>query len=151
MKTYSYTEAMEFFEKLPHFVPPADSGKKPADFFSLDADNALLEKLGNPHMDLKYIHVAGTNGKGSTSAFIATILQEANYKVGCFTSPFLYAYNEMFKVNGIDISDQDFASIFSIVKPCYDELAADGIYPSEYEILTVMSFLYFKEMGITYI
>ncbi|SDH79810.1 dihydrofolate synthase / folylpolyglutamate synthase [Pseudobutyrivibrio sp. 49] len=146
MREYSYEEAIEFFKNLPHFVPPANNGGGIKNFLSLDAENALLEKIGNPQMDLKYIHVAGTNGKGSTSAFIATILQEANYKVGCFTSPFLYAYNEMYKVNGEDISDEDFARIFNIVKPYYDELAADGIYPSEYEILTVMSFLYFKDM-----
>lgn len=147
MREYSYEEAIEFFKNLPHFVPPASGSGGMKEFFSLDAENALLEKLGNPHMDLKYIHVAGTNGKGSTSAFIATILQEANYKVGCFTSPFLYAYNEMYKINGQDISSDDFARIFNIVKPYYDELAHEKIYPSEYEILTVMSFVYFKEMG----
>ncbi len=145
MKNYSYEEAIEFFKNLPHFVPPANFKGVIKDFFSLDAENALLEKLGNPHMDLKYIHVAGTNGKGSTSAFIATILKEANYKVGCFTSPFLFTYNEMFKVNGTDISDDEFARIFSLVKPSYDELYSEGISPSEYEILTVMSFIYFKE------
>ncbi|CBK74922.1 folylpolyglutamate synthase/dihydrofolate synthase [Butyrivibrio fibrisolvens 16/4] len=147
MKNYSYEEAIEFFKNLPHFVPPANFKGVMKDFFSLDAENALLEKLGNPHMDLKYNHVAGTNGKGSTSAFIATILKEANYKVGCFTSPFLFTYNEMFKVNGTDISDDEFARIFSLVKPSYDELYAEGISPSEYEILTVMSFIYFKEKG----
>lgn len=147
MKNYSYEEAIEFFKNLPHFVPPANFKGVMKDFFSLDAENALLEKLGNPHMDLKYIHVAGTNGKGSTSAFIATILKEANYKVGCFTSPFLFTYNEMFKVNGTDISDDEFARIFSLVKTFYDELYAEGISPSEYEILTVMSFIYFKEKG----
>ncbi|QFJ55986.1 bifunctional folylpolyglutamate synthase/dihydrofolate synthase [Pseudobutyrivibrio xylanivorans] len=137
----------EFLKNLPHFVPPKSGGKRAADFFSLDAELALLKKLGNPHQDLKYIHVAGTNGKGSTSAFIASILKEAGLKVGLFTSPFLYAYNEMFRVNGNDISDEDFNRIFSCIKPAYDQLASEGIYPSEYEILTVMSFLYFKEMG----
>ncbi|SHI45491.1 bifunctional folylpolyglutamate synthase/dihydrofolate synthase [Pseudobutyrivibrio xylanivorans] len=146
MREYSYEEAIEFFKNLPHFVPPVNNCGGTKSLFSLDAENALLEKLDNPHMDLKYIHVAGTNGKGSTSAFIATILKEANYKVGCFTSPFLFAYNEMYKVNGQDISNEEFARIFSIVKPYYDQLASDGIYPSEYEILTVMSFLYFKDM-----
>ena len=146
MKNYSYKEAIKFFENLPHFAPPTDYEGRLTDYFSLDAENALLEKLGNPHMDLKYVHVTGTNGKGSTSTFIATILQEANYKVGCFTSPFLYAHNEMYKVNGEDISNEDFAELFSAVKPAYDELAAEEIFPSEYEIYTAMSFLYFKKM-----
>ncbi|SDB12683.1 dihydrofolate synthase / folylpolyglutamate synthase [Pseudobutyrivibrio sp. YE44] len=146
-KDYSYTEAIEFFRNLPHFNPPKEPGKKTSDLFSLDAELALLEKLDNPHESLKYIHVAGTNGKGSTSAFIASILKEANIKVGLFTSPFLYAYNEMFRVNGEQISDVEFAGLFSRVKPAYEQLALAGIYPSEYEILTVMAFMYFKELG----
>lgn len=139
--------AFEFLKNLPHFAPPAEKGKKASDLFSLDAELALLEALGEPHKDLKYIHVAGTNGKGSTSAYIASILKEAGLKVGLFTSPFLYAYNEMFKVNGADISDEAFQRIFSKVKPAYDTLTKKGIYPSEYEILTVMAFIYFEEVG----
>ncbi len=145
-KDYSYNEAIDFFMNLPHFVPPK-ALKKSSDMFSLDAELALLKKLDNPHQDLKYIHVAGTNGKGSTSAFIASILKEAKIKVGLFTSPFLYSYNEMFRVNGEPISDLEFAKCFSRVKPAYDQLTALGIFPSEYEILTVMAFIYFKEMG----
>ncbi len=138
--------AFEFLQNLPHFVPPATEGKT-SDFFSLDAELALLRLLGDPHMDLKFIHVAGTNGKGSTSAYIASILKEAGLKVGLFTSPFLYAYNEMFKVSGADISDEDFQRIFELIKPSYDKLAGEGVFPSEYEILTVMAFCYFKEIG----
>lgn len=138
--------AFEFLKNLQHFVPPATGVKKASDLFSLDAELALLNKLNNPQNDLKYIHVAGTNGKGSTSSYIASILKEAGLKVGLFTSPFLYAYNEMFKIDGVDISDVDFQRIFSIVEPAYDELVNENIVPSEYEILTVMSFLYFKEM-----
>ena len=147
MKNYSYEEAISFFKNLPHFNPPKNTGAPLKEFFSLDAELALLERLGNPQKDLQYIHVAGTNGKGSTANYIATILMEAEVKSGCFTSPFLYSYNEMFKVDGIEISDEDFARIFSIVRHEYDYLAAEGIYPSEYEILTSMAFCYFKEAG----
>lgn len=144
MKKHSYSEAISFFEELPHFTPPKNTGVSLKDMFSLDAELALLEKLNNPHMDLKYVHVAGTNGKGSTVAYISSVLDKAWLKVGTFASPFLYRYNEMFVVNGVEISDEDFADLFSQVKPAYDELAAEGIHPSEYEILTVMGFLYFK-------
>jgi len=146
MKKYSYLEAISFFEELPHFAPPINTGVPLKDMFSLDAEQALLEKLGNPHNDLKYVHVAGTNGKGSTVAYISSVLDKAGIKVGTFASPFLFRYNEMFVVNGKEISDDEFAKIFSEVKPAYDELASKGIYPSEYEILTVMGFVYFKEM-----
>ena len=145
MKKYSYQEAISFFEELPHFKPPKNTGAPLKDMFSLDAELALLKKLNNPHMDLEYIHVAGTNGKGSTVAYISSILNESKLKIGTFASPFLHRYNELFVVNGKEITDKDFATIFGEVKPAYDELAAKGIFPSEYEILTVMGFLYFKK------
>ena len=145
MQKYNYKEAISFFEELPHFEPPKDCANPKKDFFSLDAELSLLEKLGNPQHDLSYVHVAGTNGKGSTVAYITSILMEAGMTVGTFASPFLYRYNELFKINNVDIPDEEFARIFSMVKPAYDELTKENIYPSEYEILTVMSFLYFRE------
>ncbi|SEA83765.1 dihydrofolate synthase / folylpolyglutamate synthase [Pseudobutyrivibrio sp. ACV-2] len=144
MKNYTYEEAIIFFKNMPHFVPPSGGGAK-KDFFSLDAELALLEKLNRPQDKLKYVHIAGTNGKGSTTAYLANILKEASVVTGAFTSPFLYRYNEMFKINGVDILDEDFAKIFSIVKPCYDELLEKGIFVSEYEFLTVMAFMYFLD------
>ena len=142
MKEYSYSQAIDFFKNMPHFIPPKGGGAK-KDYFSLDAELMLLEKLDKPQNKLKYVHIAGTNGKGSTTSYLASILNEASVVTGAFTSPFLYRYNEMFKVNGEDISDVDFAEVFSEVKPAYDELAADGVFVSEYEFLTVMAFMYF--------
>ena len=140
MMKYSYEEAVDFFKRMPHFIPPKD-GSSGKDMFSLDAELALLEKLNRPQDKLKYVHIAGTNGKGSTTTYLANILNEASVVTGAFTSPFLYRYNEMFRVNGIDISDEDFAEVFSKVKPAYDELASEGIFVSEYEFLTVMAFM----------
>jgi len=145
MIDYNYEEAITFFRSMPHFTPPATGGAK-KEFFSLDAELMLLEKLGRPQDKLKYVHIAGTNGKGSTCAYLASILREASVVTGAFTSPFLYRYNEMFKVNGMDISDTDFAEVFSQIKPAYDELASEGIFVSEYEYLTVMAFIYFIKM-----
>ncbi len=146
MIDYSYEEAMDFFKSMPHFMPPKD-GSSGKNMFSLDAELALLEKLNRPQDKLKYVHIAGTNGKGSTTTYLANILNEASVVTGAFTSPFLYRYNEMFRVNGIDISDEDFAEVFSQVKPSYDELSGEGIFVSEYEFLTVMAFIYFIKMG----
>ncbi|SFI12054.1 dihydrofolate synthase / folylpolyglutamate synthase [Pseudobutyrivibrio sp. OR37] len=145
MMKYSYDEALNFFKSMPHFMPPKD-GSSGKDMFSLDAELALLEKLNRPQDKLKYVHIAGTNGKGSTTTYLANILNEASVVTGAFTSPFLYRYNEMFRVNGNDISDEDFADVFSQVKPSYDELSAEGIFVSEYEFLTVMAFIYFIKM-----
>ncbi len=146
MMKYSYKEAVDFFKSMPHFMPPKD-GSSGKDMFSLDAELALLEKLNRPQDKLKYVHIAGTNGKGSTTTYLANILNEASVVTGAFTSPFLYRYNEMFRVNGNDISDEDFAEVFSQVKPSYDELVSEGIFVSEYEFLTVMAFIYFIKMG----
>lgn len=146
MIDYSYEEAVDFFKSMPHFMPPKD-GSSGKNMFSLDAELALLEKLNRPQDKLKYVHIAGTNGKGSTTTYLANILNEASVVTGAFTSPFLYRYNEMFRVNGRDISDADFAEVFSQVKPAYDELASEGIFVSEYEFLTVMAFIYFIKMG----
>ena len=146
MKEYSYSQAVDFFKNMPHFIPPKGGGAK-KDYFSLDAELMLLEKLDKPQNKLKYVHIAGTNGKGSTTSYLASILNEASVVTGAFTSPFLYRYNEMFKVNGIDISDEEFAKVFSEVKPAYDELAEDGVFVSEYEFLTVMAFMYFLKKG----
>ena len=146
MMKYSYREAVDFFKSMPHFMPPKD-GSSGKNMFSLDAELALLEKLNRPQDKLKYVHIAGTNGKGSTTTYLANILNEASVVTGAFTSPFLYRYNEMFRVNGIDISDEDFAEVFSQVKPAYDELVSEGIFVSEYEFLTVMAFIYFIKMG----
>ena len=146
MKEYSYSQAIDFFKNMPHFIPPKGGGAK-KDYFSLDAELMLLEKLDKPQNKLEYVHIAGTNGKGSTTSYLASILNEASVVTGAFTSPFLYRYNEMFKVNGEDISDVDFAEVFSEVKPAYDELAEDGVFVSEYEFLTVMAFMYFLKKG----
>ncbi|MCR4695153.1 MAG: bifunctional folylpolyglutamate synthase/dihydrofolate synthase [Pseudobutyrivibrio sp.] len=147
MKKYTYAEAIDFFKNMPHFTPPKEGTSPAKDLFSLDAELTLLEKLGRPQDKLKYVHIAGTNGKGSTTAYLESILNEASVVTGAFTSPFLYRYNEMFKVNGQDISDQDFADTFSLVKEKYDELVGKEIFPSEYEILTVMAFVYFIKKG----
>jgi len=154
-RQYTYEEAVQALQDMPHFKPPVEAksenlGKKPEpkkDFFSLDAERHLLQKLGNPEQRLQYIHVAGTNGKGSTCAYLTSILCESTYKVGSFTSPFLYTYNEMFVVEGEKISDEKFAEVFSFVWEQVENCRVEGFYPSEYEILTCMAFVYFLQEG----
>lgn len=107
----------------------------------LDRIKSALEKLGNPQDDLKFIHVAGTNGKGSTCAMLDSILQEAGYKTGLYTSPHIWEYTERIKVNGIEIPQEEFAELF-------EEVEKTEIHLTEFEILTVIAFLYFKKQNV---
>ena len=101
----------------------------------------LLGLIGNPQDDLKFIHVAGTNGKGSTCAMLANILQKAGYTTGLYTSPFLYRFNERMQINGECISDEELAEITEYVKE-YAESMKD--LPTEFELVTAIGFEYFK-------
>lgn len=110
----------------------------------LDRISLALEKLGNPQDDLKCIHVAGTNGKGSVCAILAAILKEAGYKVGLYTSPHIYEYTERIKVNEVEISKEGFARLF-------EKVISTEVPLTEFEILTIIMFLYFKEQNVDYV
>ncbi len=107
----------------------------------LDRISAALEKFGNPQDDLKYIHVAGTNGKGSVCTILDSILQEAGYKTGLYTSPHIWDYTERIKVSGVEIPKDIFAKYVFEVCNC-------GVHLTEFEILTVVMFLYFKHSNV---
>lgn len=107
----------------------------------LDRISAALEKLGNPQDDLKYIHVAGTNGKGSVCTILESILREAGYKTGLYTSPHIWEYTERIKVCGEEIPKDKFANYI-------EKITNLGIHLTEFEILTIMMFLYFKEQNV---
>lgn len=107
----------------------------------LDRIEAALAKLGNPQDYLKFIHVAGTNGKGSVCTMLDSILREAGYKTGLYTSPHIFEYTERIKVNGIEIPQDDFALL-------YKKVADTNIHLTEFEILTIIAFLYFHEHNV---
>ncbi len=107
----------------------------------------LLDLMENPHKKLKYVHVAGTNGKGSTTAFISSILVESGYTVGIFTSPYLQRFTERIKVNQDEISPEDLARITAFVKNKVDIMLENGQnHPTEFEIVTAIAFQYYYEM-----
>lgn len=110
----------------------------------LETTEALLEKLGNPHKELKIIHVAGTNGKGSVCAMLISILIEAGYKVGMYTSPHLSDFKERFLINNKKITEDDVTKYFDIVKKEHTN-------QSYFEFITAMAFLYFKEQKIDFL
>ena len=104
----------------------------------------LLDKLGNPHKDLKFIHIAGTNGKGSTAAMSASILRKAGYCTGLYTSPYIYQFGERIQVNGELISDEELIDIVEYVKPLADTMDET---PTEFELITAIAFEHFKRKG----
>ena len=107
----------------------------------------MVELLHHPEASLRVIHVAGTNGKGSTSAILESILRENGYRVGLFTSPHLIRYEERIQINREMISEEAFAQILSfLAEDIIPQLIYDGMeHPGEFELLTVMSWLYFKD------
>lgn len=118
----------------------------------LTSISKLMDILGNPQDELKIIHVAGTNGKGSTSSYLASCLKAAGYDVGLFTSPYLERFNERIKINGIDIVDDSLTRLTLRVKEACDQMVESGYeHPTTFEIITALAFLYFKEEGVDYV
>ncbi|MCA1318737.1 bifunctional folylpolyglutamate synthase/dihydrofolate synthase [Bacillus tianshenii] len=108
----------------------------------------MMEKLGHPERKFKTIHVAGTNGKGSTVTYIRHILQEAGYRVGTFTSPYIEQFNERISVDGVPFANEDLVKLVNLIKPLADELEDHELgSPTEFEVITAMSFYYFRHMA----
>ena len=119
------------------------SREKFGSVLGLERISALCERLGNPQDKLRFVHVAGTNGKGSTSTMISQTLIDAGYNTGLFTSPFVIDFRERIQLNGSMISPDDLAVCTGEVKNQVDLLEKEGIVPTEFEILTAVAFLYY--------
>ena len=131
-----YTEAVDYIHSLLKFgIRPGLSGM-----------DALLRLLGNPHKGLKYVHVAGTNGKGSTSTAISNVLIEAGYRVGLYTSPYVTLFLERVQFCGKPVNEDIFAESVEKVKSAVTELENEGITITEFEALTAAAFLCYKEL-----
>ena len=107
----------------------------------LSRTQTLLEKMGNPEKGLKYVHIAGTNGKGSTASMTASILRKAGYRTGLYTSPYIYRFHERMQVDGQEISDEDLIEITEYVKPLADSMEES---PTEFELVCCIAFEYFR-------
>ena len=114
----------------------------------LERIRELLDRLGRPQDRLKFVHVAGTNGKGSTCAFTASILAEAGFKTGLFTSPYVETFHERIRVNGRNISDEDLTAATLRVRECAEAMEAEGgEHPTEFELMTAVALVYFAHVG----
>lgn len=129
-----YKEALEYINGTLWF------GSKPG----LSRVGDLLRRLGEPQKRLKFVHVAGTNGKGSASAMLASVLKAAGYKTGLFTSPYLARFNERMQINGAEIENDALADIVSRVQPAADAMDE---HPTEFEIMTAAALLWYAESG----
>ena len=135
-------EAMDWLYNVRRFGPDR----------TLEPTRRYFELLGDPQESFRTIHIGGTNGKGSTSAFTASILEAAGYKVGLYTSPHLERFNERIKVNGEEISDDDAARLLTESRQVFEEMIA---YPKPmplrfFDILTGVCFKYFKEQDVDF-
>ena len=114
----------------------------------LERIRELLNRLGRPQDRLKFVHVAGTNGKGSTCAFTASILAEAGFKTGLFTSPYVETFHERIRVNGRNISDEDLTAATLRVRECAEAMEAEGgEHPTEFELMTAVALVHFAHVG----
>ena len=114
----------------------------------LERIRELLDRLGRPQDRLKFVHVAGTNGKGSTCAFTASILAEAGFKTGLFTSPYVETFHERIRVNGRNISDEDLTAATLRVRECAEAMEAEGgEHPTEFELMTAVALVHFAHVG----
>lgn len=131
----TYDEALSYIHSLSKF------GSKPG----LTRVSRLVSLASNPHKDLKFIHIAGTSGKGSTASFCASILKSAGLKVGLYTSPYIIDFRERFQINGSPIAKNDFCRLCEMLIPFVEKLNREGDIITEFEFNTVLGFLWFKE------
>lgn len=137
----NYSEAMNFIANTSRF------GMN----FGLSRVEKMLELLGNPQNKIKCIHIAGTNGKGSTTAMIASILKEEGYTVGMYTSPYLEEFEERIQINGVNIPKERLAELVSKIQKVSEEIVTLGFdNPTQFEIITAIMFLYFSEENVDY-
>jgi dihydrofolate synthase / folylpolyglutamate synthase len=121
--------------------------------FDLKNITAVCEHLGQPQREFQSVHVAGTNGKGSTSAMLDSILRAAGARTGLYTSPHLERINERIRVHGKEISDEDFAAAFTRVQEAIEELFASGrlaAHPTFFECVTAIAFVHFAAAGVEF-
>ena len=132
----NYREAMEYMEELSQF----------GTVMGLTTMRELCARLGNPQDQLKFVHIAGTNGKGSVLAYVSTVLRTAGYRVGRYISPAVKDYRERFQVDGKMITQSALCSQLEMVKSAAETMTAEGLpHPTAFEVETAVAFLYFVD------
>src|SRR3989338_4457417 len=139
----NYTDALQYLDTFANYErisPQSTEG-----IWRLERIQWLLEQLGNPHQKFPSIHIAGTKGKGSTAALIASILKTAGYRTGLYTSPHLLDVKERIQISGVSISEQGFIQLVETIKPAAERYKKGPQWGelTWFEIFTVIAFLFF--------
>ena len=144
----NYQEALEYLLRFADYERLPRSGI----VWDLRRIERLLERMGNPQYSAKTVHIAGTKGKGSTAVMVESILHQAGYRTGLYTSPHLLSFTERIKSNGQPISENDWARLTQAIMPEVEIVNAEGAFGelTTFEILTAMAYLYFREIGADY-
>ncbi len=133
----AYREALSWIHGIGRF------GIKPG----LERISALMERLGNPHHRLRFVHIAGSNGKGSTAVMLSRMLEAAGYRTGLFTSPYLVSFTNRIAVGGQDVAPAQLADLVARVRPLVEEIKKDPHLgqPTEFEVVTALAMAYFAD------
>ncbi|GIM44622.1 folylpolyglutamate synthase [Collibacillus ludicampi] len=135
--------ALEYIHSFPRFN--GRTGIKPG----LERMEAILQRLGNPHHSLRFVHVAGTNGKGSTCAYLAKMLQACGYRVGLYTSPYISQFSDRMSINGKEIDEDTLHLLVEKVKPHIEAICRTPMgEPTEFEVVTLLAILFFAREGV---
>ncbi len=127
----NYTECLDYIHNVSWtFCKPG-----------LERIGELCKRLGDPQKELKFVHIAGTNGKGSFCSMLSSVLREAGYKVGLYTSPFITVFNERMQINGENISNDELIELTELIRPIADSMEDK---PTEFELITALAFEYFR-------
>lgn len=142
-----YQEAIDYIKNI----------ERSGSDYGIERMRELLDLLGAPDRHLKFVHIAGTNGKGSVSAYLTSILKEAGYKVGTYNSPSVFCYNERWLINGQPLSDDDVAKYLTVVKECIQSeqilrqaFDIGEFKPTAFEQETAVAMLAFSTRNVTY-
>lgn len=134
--------ALDYLKRFPMFGEPG--GFKPG----LERVEALLSGLGAPHQDLPTVHIAGSNGKGSTATILASILEKAGLRTGLYTSPEIFSFTERIRINGQDISLHELEEAVERIQPVVHQVSRSFGTPTFFEVLTALSFWYFHHQQV---
>ncbi len=145
----TYQDTLKYLDSLVDYEKTSNFDYKKS--LKLERMMSFSARLGDPHKNIKAIHVAGTKGKGSVSSFVNSILMEAGYRVGLYTSPHLVSFRERIRINGVPISEEDVARLMEKMIPRIETMEKEEERPTYFETCTMIAFLYFKENSVDFI
>jgi len=144
----TYQDTLKYLDSLVNYEKTSNFDYKKS--LKLERMRSFSARCGDPHKNIKAIHVAGTKGKGSVSSFINSILMEAGYRVGLYTSPHLVSFRERIRISGVPISEEDVVRFIDMMMPQIEAMAKETEAPTYFETCTMIAFLYFKENNVDF-